>query len=286
MKNANTATASSSTCTAWAITSTSTRLTICRPVTWASSGRSMSSSTSRCAGASSGVPLLAADQVGRDDRVVEGVELLGAAAAPGTARPPRRRTGRSPHRTPPSSDGGDLPDLGVDEQERDEQQQHRQRPGEQRHQQAEAAERAAQRPAGDHAGRAGTAARRAPISPSATLTRPWRSPNGRARSGCPRRSRRRRPRATATVSTSTIRGAAEPGEDLLADVVDEVGQPVGDEPALARRASSAACRHRQAPRISRVRATSSCMVSTRASTPSNRTIPRSRSTNATSTSTP
>ena len=58
----------------------------------------------------------------------------------------------APHSTPPCERRRDLPDLGVDEQEGDEQHQQRQRPGHQRKQQPEAAQRAAERPARDQPG--------------------------------------------------------------------------------------------------------------------------------------
>ena len=73
----------------------------------------------------------------------------------------------------------------------------------------------------------------------------------------------------------------QPGTGSGALLVDEVGQAVREEPGL----DAGVGRPRHARR-SRARRTSSCMVSMRASMPSNFTIPRSRSTKATSTSTP
>ena len=72
----------------------------------------------------------------------------------------------------------------------------------------------------------------------------------------------------------------QPGTGSGALLGDEVGQAVREEPGLD---AGVVPRH---ARRSRARRTSSCMVSMRASMPSNFTIPRSRSTKATSTSTP
>lgn len=76
----------------------------------------------------------------------------------------------------------------------------------------------------------------------------------------------------------------QPAAYDIASVVDELGQPVGHEPGLRLCARlRLGCCH---AKISRARRTSPCMVSTRASMPSNFTIPRRRPTKATSTSTP
>ena len=115
MKNAKTASASSSTWNAWVISSTSTRLV------------ALESHDVRV------VPELVAP-----DLVVEPVDLLDQ---PDDEEPHRHRREQQ-HRAPQHAavEGrGDHPDLGVDEQERHEQQQHRQRPGRQREQQLEAA---------------------------------------------------------------------------------------------------------------------------------------------------
>ena len=87
----------------------------------------------------------------RVEVVVDGGDLLGQ---PGDQEAQRQRS-EERHREPehrPGQRGGDLPHLGVDEEERDEQQQHRQRAGHQPEQRPQLGEGADHRPPRDRAG--------------------------------------------------------------------------------------------------------------------------------------
>ena len=122
----------------------------------------------------------------------------------------RPNNSTAPQSTPPSM-RGDLPDLGVDEQERHEQQQHRKRPGRQREQQPETAERPLQRPVAivpqafsAYAAKTTTTSKAPTTARSAPRTR--REPDGQSGGAGRPRARRR--------STSTTRragAAAAPG---------------------------------------------------------------------------
>ena len=150
MKNANTANDSSSTWTAWATSSTRTRLTFSSPHLGLGP-RSAPSSRPRAAAARAACRGSAATSAAVE-LVVDPVDLLGQPHQQEADRDGAEQQHGQPHH--PAVEGrGDLPDLGVDEQERDEQQQQRQRPGRQREQQPEAPEGPADRPARDRPAR-------------------------------------------------------------------------------------------------------------------------------------
>ena len=291
-KNANTASESSSTCTAWAIRRTRTRLAFSSPRTSASLPRSVRLAATSTAARSSGVVRHASTISSASMSSSNCVELLVEPHEQESDRGEAEQQGRAPEH-PSVQAGGDLPDLGVDEQERHEQQQHRKGPRRQGEQQPEAAKGPAQRPLGDRQG----------VQRPRRIGRHHEQGDGQG-TGWPPGLLRQQTQGDAGTGAEDHgsradqhqAAAAEPPSHPVADGVDEVGQTVVDEPLLGRDPGRGPgvgpgrpqCwpRCRQATRIPRALSTSSRIVSIRPSTDSNLTIPRRRSTNDTSTSTP
>ena len=234
-KNTKTATESSSTWTACATTRARTRFAFSSPTTRVSTPRSVrSAARSRAASSSGRVDAPVDDLLGAHD-VVDDVELL---AQPGD----QEEDGSQPeeqHRAAqhaPLEGMRDLPDLGVDEEERHEEQQHRQRPRHEGHEEPEAGEGPARRPPGDGGGlqRAQRVERDQSEGDDPAHREADRAaavPGGDAGDhAC------RDPDRKAHQQHPDDTGRVQPAANLGADVVDEVGQSVLAEPASPRRA--------------------------------------------------
>ena len=214
MRNAKTDSDSSSTWTTWMTSSTRIRFQRSKPVTSAyAAGSASGSSTSSRQASSSGVPRAGAQQERVVDVVVGAVHLLGQ---PHQQEADRERREQQ-HDQPQRADGevaADLPHLGVDEQERDDEQQQRQRPGRHRQQEAQAAERAGQRPADDRPGvqrGQGVPERGQPAERDQHRRRDAElvgDPGERRRRRRPRAARRRTTSGTVRSSRSALRTAA------------------------------------------------------------------------------
>ena len=220
------------------------------------------------------------------DVVVGAVDLLGQPDQQEGHGAEREQQHDQPE-DPATQVGPDLPHVGIDEQERHEDQQQRQGPGGGREQRSQAAERAGQGPGHD---------RPRPQRGEGVPTGGQQQQREQDRWGerelvgdpgdCSARAGRRQPQQHHQRQHPA---RSEAGADRGSLLGHEVRQAVVQEPRIGglhdpRRDTGSG--HARAPRSSRARSTSSRICSTSSSTEPKAAMPRSRSTKETTTSTP